>query len=243
MTNPTNQELLARISHLENLLSQQGATVPEGGDESNVDIWFLLDRSGSMSAIADNVVVGFDTFFAEQKAQNGSATVTLVQFDGDAPHDVLVDAKPLAAVRSIRGRFTPRGMTPLYDAIGMILDRAERHVAAGGHPADQLVVIFSDGAENASSHWTRRRIDERIANLRAAGWTFVFLGANQDSYETGGQMSMAAGSTANFAFSPAGVAGAYSRLSENVSAYRRKARPTRVADEAKFWAEAGKPED
>lgn len=242
MAKDSNQDLLDRIAQLEQLLSQQGIAVPSQ-EVSNIDIWFLLDRSGSMSAIAEHVVTGFDQFFAEQRAQDGTASVTLVQFDGDDPHDVLVDAKPIAKVRSIRGRFQPRGMTPLYDAIGMILDRAEQHVETGGDPADQLVVIFSDGEENASRHWTQQRINERIATLRKAGWTFVFLGANQDSYATGGQMAMAAGSTANFAFDDAGVATAYAALSANVSAYRAKPRHRRAADEAKFWAEAGKPEE
>ena len=69
---------------------------------------------------------GFDRFFAGQRAVGGEATVTVVQFDGEDPHDVLVDAAPLDAVRSIAGRFEPRGMTPLYDAIGTMLDKAER---------------------------------------------------------------------------------------------------------------------
>ena len=40
----------------------------------------------------------------------GEATVTVVQFDDDDPHEVLVDAAPLDAVRSIAGRFEPRGI-------------------------------------------------------------------------------------------------------------------------------------
>ncbi len=49
--------------------------------DSGADIWFLLDRSGSMSSIAGDVVRGFDGFFKEQRKQGGDATVTIVQFD------------------------------------------------------------------------------------------------------------------------------------------------------------------
>ncbi|MGE0305028.1 MAG: VWA domain-containing protein [Acidimicrobiia bacterium] len=242
MAQHTNEELLARIEQLEHLLSQPGIDVPQQ-EFSHVDMWFLLDRSGSMQSIATDVVGGFDAFFAEQRQQPGTATVTFVQFDDHDPHERVFTAKPIDKVGSVAGRFHPRGSTPLFDAIGLLLDRAERHVARGNHPADQLVVIFTDGMENASRHWTAQQINARIADLRAAGWTFVFLGANQDSYATTRDLAMAGGSTSNFEATSAGVAMAYDRLSANVSAYRSKPRMRRVADESRFWDEAGKPED
>ena len=245
MADHTNDELLARIEELERRLAQQ--TVPAAssiGDSPGADIWFLLDRSGSMASIAPDVVRGFDEFFAEQRAQEGDATVTLIQFDDQDPHDVLVDARPLRKMRSIRGRFEPRGCTPLYDAIGRLLDRAERRLARhGANPADQLVVIFTDGLENASRHWNAQTINARIADLRKAGWTFVFLGANQDSYATGGQMAMAAGSTANFAASPASVAASYRGLSRSVGEFRRKDRARRLAEADDFWGGVKESED
>jgi len=237
MADHTNDELLARIEELERRLAQQ--PTPAGSpasDSPGADIWFLLDRSGSMASIAPDVVRGFDTFFAEQRAQEGDATVTLIQFDDQDPHDVLVDARPLRRVRSIKSRFEPRGCTPLYDAIGRLLDRAERRLARhGGHPADQLVVIFTDGLENASRDWDAQKINARIADLRKAGWTFVFLGANQDSYATGDQLAMAAGSTANFAPSAAGVAASYRGLSRSVGEFRSKERDRRFAEADEFW--------
>jgi Mg-chelatase subunit ChlD len=232
----TNEELLARIEELERRLAHHPNDTQPAADSPGADIWFLLDRSGSMASIAPDVVRGFDDFFAEQRSQEGAATVTLIQFDDQDVHDVLVDAKPLHKVRSIRHRFEPRGCTPLFDAIGKLLDRAEHRLARhGGDPADQLVVIFTDGLENASRDWDAQRINARIAGLREAGWTFVFLGANQDSYATGAQMAMAAGSTANFAASPASVAASYRGLSRSVGEFRRKDRARRLAEADDFW--------
>jgi Mg-chelatase subunit ChlD len=245
MADLSNDELLARIEELERRLVQQSTpSVVHTPDSPGADIWFLLDRSGSMGSIAADVVRGFDDFFADQRAQEGAVTVSLVQFDDQDPHDVLVDAKPLHEVRSIRGRFEPRGCTPLYDAIGRLLDRAEHRLARhGANPADQLVVILTDGLENASRDWDAPRINARIADLRAAGWTFVFLGANQDSYATGGQMAMAAGSIANFAASPASVAASYRGLSRSVGEFRRKDRKRRVAEADEFWGGIKESED
>ena len=204
-----------------------------GQDESGADIWFLLDRSGSMASIERDVVEGFDRFFKEQRKQGGEAIVTIVQFDDQEPHDVVVDARPLAKVRSIAERFEPRGMTPLYDAIGLLLDRAERH---GGDGADQLVVILTDGMENASTEWTQKKLFKRIAALRKSGWTFVFLGANQDSYAAGAGLAMAAGNVSNFRADAGGTAAAYAGLSRTVGEWRIKPRQERRRDADDFWA-------
>ena len=139
----------------------------------------------------------------------GDATVTVVQFDDQDPHDVIVDARPIAEVRSIPDRFEPRGCTPLYDALGLLLDRAEGH---GGDDADQLVVVMTDGLENASRRWDQPSLFRRIGELRDRGWTFVFLGANQDSYEAGGALGMDAGNVSNFRADAAGVAATYDGL-------------------------------
>lgn len=225
-------ELLARIAKLEALLAQQSVA-----DTSRADIWYLLDRSGSMAVIAEYVVQGYDEFIAEQRKEKGEATMTLVQFDGEDIHEVVFDARPLAEVKSIAGRFEPRGATPLHDAIALLLDRAEAHLRhSGADPADQLVVIFTDGHENASRRWTAPAIFERIEGLRKAGWTFVFAGANQDSYATGSAIGVAEGNTSNFTASPTSVLATHRGLTRTVLEWRGKSRSTRLADADDFWA-------
>ncbi len=228
----TDVEGAAAFPGLARRLASAGTEPVTGGGDQRANIWFLLDRSGSMGSIARDVVSGFDGFFASQRAAGGEATVTIVQFDDHEPHDVLVDAAPLDTVRSIAGRFEPRGMTPLYDAIGLLLDRAERH---GGDDADQLVVVLTDGAENASREWTQERLFARIGELRQRGWTFVFLGANQDSYASGGGLGVHHGNTSNFMPDAAGVQAAYSGLDRTVSEWRGKSRAERRRDKDDFW--------
>jgi hypothetical protein len=55
-----------------------------------VHISVVLDRSGSMATIADDMVGGFNTFVDEQKRVDGAARVTLVQFDSVYTFDVLM---------------------------------------------------------------------------------------------------------------------------------------------------------
>ena len=197
------------------------------------EVWFLLDRSGSMQSIASDVVGGFNQFFAEQRAQAGQLRVTVVQFDNEAPHEVLIDRADVGIVADLDAhRYKPRGMTPLFDAIDLLLDRAER---AGGSPTDQLVVVFTDGLENASHRASREGVFAHIARLKDAGWTFVFLGANQDSYAAGGGLGVAAGSVSNYRADSQGVRVAFSSISRGTSEWRGKSGARRHAERDEFW--------
>jgi ADP-ribosylglycohydrolase len=220
--------------------SPGGQPTAASNEPGQATIWFLLDRSGSMAAIANDVVGGFDQFFAEQAALPGEAQVTVVQFDNEQPHEVLVDARPIGDVPSLRGRFVPRGTTPLFDALGLLLDRAER---AGGHDADQLVVVLTDGEENASRHWDRARLFDRIARLQQRGWTFVFLGANQDSYAAGARIGLSDGNVSNFAPDGFGVRAASAGLSRATREWRGKGRAERSRDREQFWGDRKEAED
>src|SRR5688500_9013338 len=117
-------------------------------------IGFVLDRSGSMATIAEDVVGGFNTFLADQQADGNDAVMTLVQFDSQDPFEVLADAVPVAEMVPLTAAtFVPRGGTPLFDA----LSRAITHVTARQATLaeldvpleDILVVAFTDGQENS----------------------------------------------------------------------------------------------
>jgi ADP-ribosylglycohydrolase len=198
---------------------------------STAHLWFLLDRSGSMDAIAGAVVEGFDGFFAEQATVGGDAVATVVQFDSEDPHEVLLDGVPVPQVPRLQG-YRPRGGTPLYDALSDLLDRAE---AAAGDGADQLVVVLTDGLENASHRATRDDVFGRVRGLQERGWTFVFLGANQDSYAEGGHLGMAAGNTSNYWADDAGVDRAWRGMSRATREWRAKDRAARHRDRDEFW--------
>src|SRR5262245_59865681 len=137
-------------------------------DPNAVHVSFLLDRSGSMGAIQNDVIGGFNQFLREQQALPGACRMTLVQFDSQHPFEVLSDAVDVNAVGLLDAqRYRPRGGTPLLDALGQLLDHAERR--ARGRDEDAVVVVFSDGQENASHAWTRAALFERIEGLKAKG--------------------------------------------------------------------------
>jgi len=194
-----------------------------------IHIYFVLDRSGSMQVIASDVIGGFNSFLDTQKADGADALMTLVQFDSQDPHEVLADSVGIEAVRELeRSSFVPRGGTPLYDAMGhTIADatiRVEKRRAEDLPPEEILFVTFTDGEENQSVEYDREKIFELIKRREADGWTFAYLGANQDAYAEGAKVGYAAASTQGFVGDAAGTAAAFASLTSAVVTRRGKIR-------------------
>lgn len=91
---------------------------------------------------------------------------------------------------------SPRGMTPLLDAMVRVIALAE-----ADNPDKAVIVVMTDGQENASREVTRDGVKAALDRVKAKGWETIFLGANFDniadasSVGVGGgqQMAMSAG--------------------------------------------------
>jgi hypothetical protein len=77
------------------------------------------------------------------------------------------------------------------DAIG----RAVKEVKTQTIPT---VIILTDGQENASNKYTKAHIKDLIFERQNNGWTFVYLGANQDAFAEAGSIGIAPGCTMNY---------------------------------------------
>jgi Mg-chelatase subunit ChlD len=212
-----------------------------------VHINVLLDRSGSMSAMAEQVVAGFNRLLAEQQADGPDARMTLVRFDDVDPREVVFEAIPIAEVVPLRLQdFEPRGMTPLLDATGNMIDRAVRRaadLASAGEPPEQvLMVTITDGEENHSREFTRRRVVDLVRAKEAEGWTFAFLGAGLDAYDEAGSMGYQQGSVQSFQADGTGAEIAFSSLSAKTADFRGKLRHGEAVEAGDFF-EGDKPAD
>jgi hypothetical protein len=209
-------------------------------DTPAVHLYFVLDRSGSMDAIRDDVVGGFNSFVTQQAAEPGACLMTLVQFDSHDPFEVLFDARPLLDVPPLTpSTFQPRGSTPLYDAMGRAIAeatiRAERRAAAG-EPAEEIVFItFTDGLENASREYDRDKVFAAVKTREERGWTFVFLGANQDSYAAGHALGYDPRSVQNFAATPDGMRRAFESVGRATISRRGKLAASMPVDKGDFF--------
>lgn len=207
---------------------------------TNLHIYFVLDRSGSMESMASDVVGGFNGFLAEQQSDGPDALMTLIQFDSNDSHEVLADAVPIAEVRRLtRESFVPRGGTPLYDAMGHAITDATIRIEQrrGKRQPDEsiLFVTFTDGEENQSVEYRREQLFDLVKKHEQEGWTFVYLGANQDAYAEGGRVGFSASSTQNFKGDAQGSREVFANLSRSVSQRRYKMRSGESFDHADLF--------
>ena len=187
----------------------------------------ILDRSGSMEAIRDDAIGGFNAFLAEQKALPGEARLTLVLFDDQ--YEVAVDHARLQSVEPLTSRtFVPRGSTALLDAMGRTIDEVGQRLAKtpeAERPAKVIVVTITDGHENASTSYTQRQVFDRVARQRDTyGWEFRFIGANQDAIATAAQLSIDAAHAIGFCADSAGTSTVFGLISETETRTRRPRR-------------------
>jgi hypothetical protein len=209
-------------------------------DATRTHLYVLLDRSGSMEAIRDDVIGGFNAYLAAQRADGPDALMTLVQFDSHDPHEVMMEAVPVAEVlRLDRATFRPRGGTPLLDATGLVIgtadvraDELRRH----GVPPEAIVVTtITDGHENQSREFDRPTILGLIQTKEAEGWSFVFLSAGPDAYAEAGGIGYDPRSVQAWAPSSAGAQAAFASLSRATATRRQRIRRGETHDRGDFF--------
>lgn len=197
----------------------------------HTEIIVVLDRSGSMGSIAGDVVGGFDQFIKEQREAPGTANLTLVQFDTGNPFELVYTRHDVRTVEPLV--FQPRGGTPLLDAIGRTLNWADHNVVhdqtpsscpqcdTGPEKARYVLVVITDGHENASKEFNRGQVFDMIEHRRKQhDWQVTFLAANMDAIQEGGSLGFSAVASLNFAHTGQGIRRGLQAMSRNTALYR-----------------------
>ncbi|MBR5518302.1 MAG: VWA domain-containing protein [Clostridia bacterium] len=165
------------------------------------ELVFILDRSGSMSGLEDDTIGGYNGLLEKQKKVDGEARVTTVLFDDG--YEVLHDHADITKVESITDReYFARGSTALLDAIGKTISTVgKRHKYAPDSeiPQKTMVVIITDGHENASREYRLQEIKAMVERQQQKyGWEFLFLGANMDAISTASSFGISADRAATY---------------------------------------------
>ena len=168
----------------------------------------ILDRSGSMQTIRQAAVDGFnETLAGIKKAQEKYGDtqehfVSLVTFCGCETRHVF-DKVPVGEAHPLSMKdYEPCCTTPLYDAMGLTLTAMHKQTKDMEDVA-VVVTIITDGNENASKEYNGSSIKALVETLRKEGWTFTYMGANQDAMEVA--MSMSIRNARNFDYSSEGT--------------------------------------
>lgn len=165
------------------------------------EIILVIDKSGSMGSSRDDVVGGFNTYVSDLKKEKGiDAKLTLVMFD-DNVHK-LYAGKAIAQVGELCNRtYCPGGSTSLNDAVMEAIEDAETRLnkSKAKNKPQVMVIVFTDGEENASSKFGgdvgKDKVKQKRAEKEQEGWAFIFMGADMDAWAAGGSYGMSAGNT------------------------------------------------
>ncbi len=180
----------------------------------------VLDRSGSMGDIKNDIIGGVNEFVQKQKEDPGFMTFSLAQFDNE--YEVVHHFVDLVNVPELTDEtYEPRGSTALLDAIGRTISSTGQHLlelSENERPSKVLFVIVTDGEENASREFLRSKIFEMITHQQKEyNWEFVFIGANQDAIAEGGSLGINSTSSANFCSTGVGTQALFIGVSKQAS--------------------------
>ncbi|UBU17816.1 vWA domain-containing protein [Nonomuraea gerenzanensis] len=158
----------------------------------------ILDRSGSMNRIKDDAEGGLKAFLAAQQTNPAETLISLYLFDHR--YEVAYEYQPLQDIPDFA--LLPGGKTALLDAIGMTITRLKDHLEAmpeGERPSEIIVVILTDGHENASIRWrSRTEIRHLIDEQTSQGWKFHYLDATPNAFTKAANFGIARDNTLQF---------------------------------------------
>jgi hypothetical protein len=191
-----------------------------------VHSYILLDRTGSMEPIWSEALSSVNAYADGLASLDGGprvdADITLAVFDAQdgLQFDVLREGVDAEDWNDVTNReVNPRGMTPLYDAIGRIVSLAEKD-----KPEKAVLVIMTDGEENSSTEMTKKAAKAALDRVRAKGWEVVFLGAEFSNFDDAEGVGNS--SSRNMAVSKDQLSDSMGRLAGKSKAYASGAAPT-----------------
>ena len=156
------------------------------------ELVFVVDRSGSMGGLESDTIGGFNATLDAHRKEEGEAYVSTVLFDNEI--EVLHDRLPIAEVKPITSKeYWVRGCTALLDAVGGAvshISQVHSYLPEDARPEHTIVVITTDGMENASREYTYQQVKKLISQKEGEGWNFLFLGANIDAAAEASRMGI-----------------------------------------------------
>ncbi|WP_235846210.1 hypothetical protein [Morganella psychrotolerans] len=95
---------------------------PEITAPADLDLVFVLDKSGSMSGFEQDTIGGYNSVLAENRKKSGNIYVTTVLFNHES--STLHNREPISKVKNLTpGDYSVGGNTALLDAVGQTIEK------------------------------------------------------------------------------------------------------------------------
>ena len=204
------------------------AKAPAKTDQKNknnkpkdVELVFILDRSGSMGGLESDTIGGYNSMLSKQKKEKtGKVSVTTVLFDDQ--YELLYNQVPIEKVSPMTEKeYYVRGSTALLDAIGKTVMQVKANQDKKEIKDKVLFVIITDGMENASREYRADQIKKLIEERKEKdNWEFLFLGANIDAIGAAQNIGIDSSRAVRFKSDKKGTAKNYEVLNEAIKEIR-----------------------
>jgi hypothetical protein len=113
-----------------------------------------------------------------------------------------------------------------------VIDSTRERLAklpAHERPDGVVMVIVTDGLENASTQFTKADLKKCIEHQKEKyNWKFIYLGANQDAILEGAQYGINKTDTSNFVYTNRGVIVGLASASSTTGLYRSETTNVKV---------------
>lgn len=144
-----------------------------------IHVAFIIDESGSMYSSTNDVVGGFNQMIEEQKKENdGQCSISLFTFNNRVKEVYL--GKDVNDINGIN--YSPNGCTAMNDGIGSAIDKIGQwlnNMDEAERPSKNIIVIMTDGEENASQEYSLEKVKEMIKHQENKyNWTFIYMGTD-----------------------------------------------------------------
>lgn len=148
-------------------------------------IGIVRDHSGSMSILTEAARKDYNAQIGEIKGgaiREGQDVIVSVVTFGEAVTSHLREVpikrevvnSGITALQTLQ-RYEACGGTPLYDAIGDLINQFQLLPDAGAPDVAFLLLVFTDGEEEHSRIWNKLSLQRKICELQNTGrWTFTF---------------------------------------------------------------------
>ena len=151
------------------------------------DVIIILDKSGSMHELTEDTIGGFNSLIEQQKQENSDSDVFVTTILFNEKVKLVHDFAPIGEVPKLTTKeYVANGSTALYDAVGFAIKHEDERILSLAKkkkplPNKTLIVITTDGYENASVKYKYEEIRELIEKRKEEGVNFLFIRANIDS--------------------------------------------------------------
>ncbi|GHU48149.1 hypothetical protein FACS1894200_04660 [Spirochaetia bacterium] len=193
--------------------------------ENLTEIVVLLDKSGSMEAVTDDTIGGYNAFIDEQKRVPGEAVLTTVLFSTD--YTVLHERADIQKVNKITpSEYKAGGNTALLDALGKTINDIGAKLSntrEEERPSKVIFFIITDGKENSSREFTQECVKAMVElQKNTYNWEFIFMGANIDSFSEAASIGIGHDRAFNYEASRLGARSSHRAMSMASSNFRMR---------------------